>query len=282
VITFQNCNAEAVIKIGILAQRGPEITLQEWSGIAQYLTRELGEEVQVVPVDFSEVLSFCWREPQAFLVSDSWLYVRAKVLRGAKALVTLKYQNTSPMFGGVIFCREESPIHSLADLRGQRFMCVSFRSTGGWLFAKGVILQEGEMRPETDFAAVEEGLTDDAVVLAVRDRKAEAGTVRASILEAMHREGKIDMTTFRVLHPMNHDHFQDVCSTPLYPDSPVASLKNTPPELAERLRQALLSLPRGHPALEQARKIDLFLPALDYGPLEKLLTSLKLDPLKIR
>jgi phosphate/phosphite/phosphonate ABC transporter binding protein len=277
---WQHSDAEAVIKIGMLAQRGPEIALKEWSGIAQHLTEQLGEEVQIVPLKFTEVLDFCWNEPRGFLFANSWFYIRAKVLRGAQALVTVKYRGTNPWFGGVIFVRADSRINSLADLRQKRFMCVKFSSAGGWLFAKGVLMKEGEFVPEKDFAELKEGGTHDAVVYAVRDGKTDAGTVRTNILETMQREGKIDMKQHRVIHPMKHPDFDEVCSTPLYPDWPVASLKATPPDLAAKMREALLALPQGHPALEQARKIDRFVPALDYGPLEELLRFLKVDPFK--
>ncbi len=261
-ILFSFCSAEAVIKIGMLAQRGPEIAMREWGGIAQHLTSELGEEVQIVPLGFTEVLDFCWNEPQGFLFANSWFYVRAKVLRGAKALATVKYQGTSPWFGGTIFVRADSPVSSLADLKGKRFTCVKFSSAGGWLFAKGLIMKETGIVPEKDFADLREGQTHDGVVYTVRDGKADAGTVRTNMLESMQREGKIDMKEFRIVHPMRHPDFDDVCSTPLYPDWPVASLKNTPPQLASRMQQALLSIPQGHSALEQARKINVSYPHL--------------------
>jgi ABC-type phosphate/phosphonate transport system substrate-binding protein len=180
----------------------------------------------------------------------------------------------------VIFVKADSPISSLADLRQKRFMCVKYSSAGGWLFAKGVLVKEAGLNPEKDFAPLSEGLTHDAVVYAVRDGKTDAGTVRTNILETMQREGKIDMKQFRVIHPMKHPDFDEVCSTPLYPDWPVASLKETPPDLAAKMREALLALTPGHPALIQARKIDRFVPALDYGPLEQLLKTLKAEPFR--
>jgi phosphate/phosphite/phosphonate ABC transporter binding protein len=279
---WHDSDAQAVIKIGMLAQRGSEIALKEWGGIAQYLTQQLGEEVQIVPLNFGQVLDFCWNEPQSFLFANSWFYIRAKVLRGAKALVTVKYQGSSPWFGGVIFVKADSPINSLSDLRQKRFMCVKYSSAGGWLFAKGVLVKDAGLNPEKDFSQLSEGRTHDAVVYAVRDGKVDAGTVRTNILETLQREGKIDMKQFRVIHLMKHPDFSEVCSTPLYPDWPVASLKGTPPDLAAKMRAALLALPPGHPALEQARKIDHFLPALDYGPLEDLLKTLKAEPFRHR
>ncbi len=69
----------AEIRIGMLAQRGPEIALKEWGGIGDYLTDRMGEKVTVVPLRFTEVLDFCRNEPNSFLFVNSGFYIRAKV-----------------------------------------------------------------------------------------------------------------------------------------------------------------------------------------------------------
>jgi ABC-type phosphate/phosphonate transport system substrate-binding protein len=120
----------------------------------------------------------------------------------------------------------------------------------------------------------------DEVVYAVRDKKADVGTVRTNILETMQREGKISIQDFRVLNEMRHEALPELCSTPLYPDWPVASLGSAPPDLASRMKGALLAIPPGHPALEQARKIERFVDALDYGPMEDLCRLLNVDPFR--
>ncbi len=115
-------------------------------------------------------------------------------------------------------------------------MCVKFSSAGGWLFEKGVIVRGGIV-PERDCGKLVEGRTHDAVVYAIRDKKADVGTVRTNILESMQREGKIDMKDFTIIHPMKHPDFSEVCSTPLYPDWPFASLSKSPPEVTEKLKK---------------------------------------------
>jgi two-component system, LuxR family, sensor histidine kinase TtrS len=270
----------AEIKIGMLAQRGPEIALKEWSGINDYLTNRMGEKVTVVPLGFTEVLDFCRNEPGSFLFVNSCFYIRAKILRGAKALVTAKYQGSGAMFGGVIIARRDSGIATLNDIVGKTLMCVKFSSAGGWLFQKGVIVKGG-MVPERDCTKIVEGRTQDAVVYAIRDKKADVGTVRTNILESMQREGKIDMNDFVIIHPMKHPDFPEVCSTPLYPDWPLASLSKTSPEVAEKLKNALLALEPGNLALEQARHLERFIPALNYQPLEDLMRFLQVDPFRL-
>lgn len=271
--------AQAEIKIGMLAQRGPDIALKEWGGIGDYLTQRMGDKVTIVPLAFTEVLEFSRNEPSAFIFVNSGFYVRAKVLRGAKALVTAKYKGSGASFGGVIFARRDSGISTIDDLRHKILMCVKFSSAGGWLFQKGVLVEDG-LIPEKDCAKLVEGKTHDAVVYAVMNKKADAGTVRTNILESMQREGKINMNDFVIIHPVKHPDFPEVCSTPLYPDWPLASLKKTSPEVAEKMKQALLAMEPGNPALEQARKLERFIPALDYDPLEALMRRLQVDPFR--
>ena len=271
--------AHAEIKIGMLAQRGPETALKEWGGMADYLTEQMGDKVTVVPLRFTEVLDFCREQPDAFLFANSWFYIRAKVLRGAKALVTAKYKGSGAMFGGVIFARRDSGISTVDDIRGKVLMCVKYSSAGGWLFQKGVIVRGG-ITPEKDCRRLLEGRTHDAVVYAVRDKKADVGTVRTNILESMRREGKIAIDDFVIIHPVKHPDFPEICSTPLYPDWPLASLGKTPPEVAEKMKNVLLGMELGNPALEQARKLEKFVPALDYEPLEDLMRFLKVEPFR--
>ncbi|MGO9567684.1 MAG: phosphate/phosphite/phosphonate ABC transporter substrate-binding protein, partial [Desulfomonilaceae bacterium] len=182
---------------------------------------------------------------------------------------------------GVIFTRKDSGINSLADIRGKVLMCPKLSSPGGWLFQKGVIVKAG-ITPEKDLEKLIETAQEshDEVVFAVRDKKADVGTVRNNILETMQREGKINMQDFLVLNQVKHPEVSEACSTPLYPDWPVAALGKTPPELADKMKKALLAVPPGHPALEKARKIDRFVDALDYGPMEELCRLLKVEPFR--
>jgi len=106
------------------------------------------------------------------------------------------------------------------------------------------------------------------------------GTVRTGILETLQAENKIRMSDFRVIHRVRHEGFPQLCSTPLYPDWPVYSLRHTPPETVAKMKKALLAIPDVHPALWQAGKIERFLEPLDYGPMEELCRLLKVEPFR--
>ncbi|MFC1835805.1 phosphate/phosphite/phosphonate ABC transporter substrate-binding protein [Thermodesulfobacteriota bacterium] len=206
------------------------------------------------------------------------VFVRAKVKRGAKALVTVKNRGSGVLFGGVIFTKKDGGINGMSDLRGKALMCPKFSSAGGWIFQKGVIVKAG-IKPEADCSRLLEGRTHDAVAYAVRDGKADVGTVRTNVLERMKQAGKIDIKQFKILHPVRHQGFPELCSTPLYPTWPIASLRDTPTNRAAELKAALLSMPPDHPALTPCR-VEKFEEAQDYGPLEELLKFVKADPFR--
>jgi len=275
--------AQAEIKIGMLAQRGPETALKEWGGIADYLTGKLNEKVVIVPLSFTDFMDFCHNNPNAFIFTNPWFYVKAKVVKGGKALVTVKYQRSGDKFGSVIFTRNDSGINTIQDLRGKVLMCPKLSSPGGWLFAKGEIVRNGIV-PEKDLKQILETAKEshDEVVYSVRDKKVDVGTVRTNILETMQREGKINIADFRVLNSMKHEGFPELCSTPLYPDWPVASLRDSPTEVATRMKRALLDIPTGDPALQQARRIEKFVEAANYGPMEELCKFLQVPPFRRR
>ena len=270
--------AGAEIKIGILAKRGPEVVQKRWSALGTYLGESLGRPVTFVPLKFTDIMPWTRDNIDQFLFANSWFYVRANVRRGAAALVTVKNKGTGTSFGGVIFAGRGRGITDLAGIRGKKVMCPKFSSAGGWIFQKGVMVKAGIL-PEKDADILLEGRTHDAVVIAVKDGKADVGTVRTNVLERMNEERKININDFTILHPVHHEGFPERCSTPLYPTWPIASLRDTPPNVARRLKEALMSIPPGHPALDPC-KVDRFVEALDYGPLEELLRFLKTEPFR--
>ncbi|MFH0824885.1 MAG: phosphate/phosphite/phosphonate ABC transporter substrate-binding protein, partial [Pseudomonadota bacterium] len=232
------CTAHAEIKLGVLAHRGPETTMKEWGALADYLSAEMGEKVTVIPVKFSQFLDFCDAEKAAFIFANPWYYVRAKVLKNAKALATVEYEGAGTRFGGVIIARKDSGITKVQDMVGKVVMVPRLQSPGGWLFQKGVIVEAG-ISPEKQFKALLEtaGESHDEVVISIKERKAEVGTVRTGILEAMQREGKISLSEFNIINKIQHPDFPFVCCTPLYPDWPIAALGEVPAWASARMER---------------------------------------------
>ncbi|MBW2740828.1 MAG: response regulator, partial [Deltaproteobacteria bacterium] len=143
-------------------------------------------------------------------------------------------------------------------------------------------LKEMGIDPYRDFKDLKFIGTQDAVVYAVRDGKVDAGTVRADTFIRMHAEGKINLEDFYVPH--EHGEKSIDCppfphSTRGYPEWPMAKVKHTPDELAEKVAIALIEMPSDSPAAIAAKCGGWTIP-MNYQPVHECLRYLKVGPYK--
>jgi len=249
------------VRIGVLAKRGKEHCLAKWGLTAEYLTREVpGCSFTISPLTYDEIKRAVRRGEVAFALANPALYVEFEKFHGANRLVTLVNNEVDKrwtLYGGVIFHRaDREDIRQLTDLEGKSFMAVHENSFGGWLAAWRELKEHG-IDPYRDLSSLGFSGTHDAVVHAVRDGRADAGTVRTGTLEHMAQEGKIRLEDFRVL---GHDHAgKETCfypfkhSTDTYPEWPMVALAHTSDELAEKVAAALLAMPADSSAARAAQ-----------------------------
>lgn len=276
-----------IVKIGVLAKRGPERCLEKWTPTTRYLSDNIpGNTFEIVPLGFKEINPTVERGDVDFVLVNPSMYVEVETYYGASRIATLKNRRTAgvyTVFGGVIFCRSDrDDMKCLTDLKGKRFMGVRENSLGGW-FAAWREMKEVGIDPHSDFKSLDFGGTHDAVVYAVRDGKADAGTVRTDTLERMAEEGKICMEDFHVLE---HDHIgEKVCefpfkhSTDMYPEWPFVKAKHTSDELAEKVAVALINMPADCPAAKAAKCAGWTIP-MNYRPVCECLKELRVGPYK--
>ncbi|MBA3033601.1 MAG: PhnD/SsuA/transferrin family substrate-binding protein [Gammaproteobacteria bacterium] len=272
----------ADVSIGVLALRGPEKTLETWSATASYLEQQLpGNTFKIVPLGFEEVRLAVRQGRVDFILSNSSYYVELESLYGVSAIATLKNRfigsTGHSTFGGVIFTRaDRKNIRTLADLRKKTFAATDPSSFGGWHVGWRELQRQG-LNPQRDFAQFSFAGTHDAVVYAVRDGRADAGTVRTETLELMVAEGKIRLDDYYVLNPQRVAGFPPLLSTPLYPEWPLARLRHVPEALAIRVAIALMQMPADAPAALAGNISGWTLP-LNYQPVHEALRELRIGP----
>lgn len=270
--------ASAEFKIGVLAKRGAEVAIKQWGPTADYLTDKLGEKVTVIPLKFEAIEPMVKDGNIDFLLANSSFFVEMEKKYKARAIANMVNSvGGKPMdvFGGVIFVKKDSPIQTIADIRGKKFMVVDFSSFGGAHMAWRLLLENG-IDPQKDTAAFLEGQKHDNVVLAVLNGVADAGTVRSDTLERMQEEGKIKMEDFRIINQI-HDDFPFVHSTQLYPEWPMVALAHVGEDAATKVAEALKAMPADSPAAK-AGKIFGWKEAGDYASVRECLTVIKYGP----
>lgn len=267
--------SHAEFKIGVLAKRGASVCMAQWGATGDYLTEKTGEQCTIIPLKFEDVEPAVKDGRIDFVLANSAFYVELKKKYNVRAVATLiNSMNGKAVkeFGGVIFVRKDSPIKTLQDIKGKKFMCAEFSSFGGAHAAWRLLLENG-IDPTKDCAAFLEGGKHDNVVLAVKNGVVDVGTVRTDTLERMQDEGKISMDEFRIIHKVEDD-FPFVHSTRLYPEWPLVALEKTDPALVNKVVAALKSMPSDSEAAKRAKIVGWTDP-LDYTPVEECLKTIK-------
>jgi len=271
------------ILIGVLANRGHEICLQEWSPTAEYLSSTLYPlKFQIVPLGFDKIFTAVKEKKVSFIAANPSYYAYLEYNNLATRIVTLQLPGKDapqPLFGGVIFTlKNRDDINSINDIKGKKIAAVNEQSLGGWHAALKEILEEGII-PERHFKEIIFSGTHDAVAKAVISGQVDAGTVRSSQLERMAVEGILDISDIKVINDQsgNYPGYPYLISTKLYPEWPLAALPENRNELNKKVAVALLNMDYTDPAALALNGAGWAI-AQDYGSVHELLKALKMSP----
>jgi len=274
---------DAPVKIGVLAIRGPQQCLASWSPTAEYLTRQVaGRRFIIVPLAHEQIYLSAEAGAVDFILSNPVFYVGLERWYQANRIATLKERRANggySRYGGVIFGRKDrEEIRTLSDLKGKSFMAVAESSLGGWLMAWRELKEKG-IDPYRDFRELRFGETHDRVVFAVRDRVVDVGTVRTSTLEDLNAEGIIDLDDFYVFSRLHEPEGPApyLFTTREYPNWPMAKVRRTSDDMAEKVAVALLKMPPDSPAATAAGCAGWTIP-LNYQSVHDCLKALKVGP----
>jgi diguanylate cyclase (GGDEF)-like protein/PAS domain S-box-containing protein len=270
------------VRIGVLAVRPKPQTLAQWQPLMVVLKQAIPERDFVVEaMDYLELEAAVSNRQLDFVLTNPGHYVKLTKRHGLSApLATLLADEggqRSSVFGGVIFTRaDQVAVTSLQDLQDKTIAIVGASSLGGYQMQALVLKQAGIHLPQ-DAQLLTTGMSHDAVIHAVLDGRAEVGFVRTGVLEAMVREGQLDMTKIKVLNPQNQSDFPAQSSTPLYPEWPFSYMPNTDEDLARQVAASLFLL-HTNTASTQAMGIRGFAVPADYTSVSELLRELRAPP----
>jgi phosphate/phosphite/phosphonate ABC transporter binding protein len=257
--------AQQPVRFAVLAKRGVEKAMMQWSATGDYLSKKLKREVRIVPLKFVEIEKALKKKSIDFLLANPAFYARFEKKYNLKAITTMVNKKgfvALNEFSGVIFVRNDSKIQDLQDIRGKHYMCVKYSSFGGAYMALRLLIENG-IDPKKDCASYTQGGTHDNVVMAILQRKVDVGTVRSDTLERMAAEGTIRMDAFRIINE-SRDGFPFVHSTQLYPEWPIAACQTTDPKLSKDFAKAMILLNSTHKAMKDAKVYSWTYPA-KYG-----------------
>jgi diguanylate cyclase (GGDEF)-like protein/PAS domain S-box-containing protein len=273
--------AEAGLRLGVLAFRPKEQVLRQWQPLADHLQIALGRPVTLSVYDPPELEASVAADSVDVVLTTPSHFIALKQRYGLSAALATQITRAGvrdlSVFGGVAFTRvDTTAINGWADLVGKRIAITSNDFTGGYQMQAFEMLQSG-LAPPNPSQLLITGMPQDLPVEAVLHGGADAGFVRAGVLEALVREGKLDMARIKVIHPVDAPPFPYVRSTRLYPEWPVVVMPQVDERLVRQLAVALLSLPADSMAARTAGIAGFSTPA-DYTPVQAMMQQLRVPP----
>ena len=270
------------VRIGVLAFRSKPQILAQWQPLADALKKAIPHrdfEVQAfLPAELeaaaaSRQLDFMLTNPGHFVLLNRTIGLSAPL---ATLVMTESGQRTA-VFGGVIFTRaDHSAISTLTDIKGKTVATVGRESLGAYQMQAFEFSRAG-IRVGEDTKLLVTGFPHDKVLDAVLSGKADVGFMRTGVLEAMDREGKLDLKNFKIINRQNLPGFPVLASTRLYPEWPFVALPQTDEDLSREVVAALF-LMKENSDVARALSIRGFAVPADYSPVVDLLRELRMPP----
>jgi len=249
-----------VLRVGFVPAEDAQQVMQNAQPIVEILRRQLGMEVQpFVATDYTGVVEALRvnKLDIAFLTPAS--YVLAK--NEANVKVVLKSERKGiPFLYAAIITRADSGIKTLDDLRGKSFAFGDSLSTTGNIIPRRMFKERG-IDPVRDFKQVLYSGGHDATVLAVLNRKVDAGATYANSPDSndtawmRYLKNSEDVKKIRAI----------AFSEPIPADNLVVSA-SLDEAIAKKIEVIFVELsrdPEGKKMLRDLYQIDGFVPATD-------------------
>jgi phosphate/phosphite/phosphonate ABC transporter binding protein len=216
------------VRVAILPLYSAITLYDRFDPLMRYLSKRTGREFKlVIPRDFEDFFAIIERGDADYSYSNPYIYIQLANRGLLTAFANTVLEESGDIFRGIIITHRDSPIHTLADLKGRDIMVVSYRSAGGFL-AQQLFLAENGIDVFRDLR-LREGKRQEEVILNVYRRTTDAGFVRESALDVLSEE--IDLNRVRVL-----------ARTPYIPNWPFAATKRTSRDLTLLVQRSLIEL----------------------------------------
>jgi phosphonate transport system substrate-binding protein len=254
--------------VGFVPAEDAQQVIQNAQPIIDILQKELGMEVQpFVATDYTGVVEALRGDKLdiAFLTPAS--YVLAKNEANVKVVLKSERQG-SPYYYAAIITRADSGIRKLEDLRGKTFAFGDPLSTSANVFPRKMFHEAG-IDPARDFKQVLYSGGHDATVLAVLNRKVDAGATYANSPDSN------DTAWMRYLkNPEDVKKIRAIAFSEPIPADNLVINAHLDESIAKKVPAIFLDLsrdPKGKKMLRDLYQIDGFVPATDqdYDPVRR-------------
>ena len=223
------------LRVSAIPDEAPTELQRKFKPLGDYLQRETGMDVQFTPVtDYAAVVEGLANNKIDLAWLGGFTFVQAK-LRTQGGALPIVQRAEDEKFTSRFIVPTDSPVKSLAELKGKTFAFGSPSSTSGHLMPRYFLMKAG-INPDSDFKAVAFSGAHDATVAFVASGRAEGGVLNASVMDKLVESGNPNAAKVRVL-----------ATTPPYYDYNWTVRPGLDPALTKKLADAFLRLDPARP-----------------------------------
>ena len=229
-------NKKTVIKFGVVARYSPRLIYQGYQPIMDYLTEETDYCFELkLSKTYSEALNFLKTDSVQIASLGTCSYIEANKTFGAHCILKPLNSEGKPFFKGIIIVRDDSPIKTLKDLKGKKFVFASKKATAGFLIPKKAMYQSGVyLKDLSGYVNIEH---HNSVVRAVLRGEYDAGAVKDIIAYKNKEKG------LRFIYTSDN-----------IPSVPIAIGATSDKAMVNQVKEALLKLDPNNPDQKELMK----------------------------
>jgi len=282
IVDYSYCFADIKeIRIGVLSFRPIEISKKQWQPTADYLNSKIPEyNFTITPLNYPDLDLAVNRRQFDFVLTNPEHYITIREDHGVNAIATLMPSiggHPYSTFGGVIFARSDrNDINEIDDIKNKVVASPTKQSVGGYSMQIWTLLKKGLLKDQIKQFHFT-GMPHDNVVQEVIAGKADVGFVRTGVIEAMARDGKIQLDQIKILNRQPPDKFPLLLSTDLYPEWPFVAELDVPQSLIKIVALTLLNIEPNDKAAQIGQYYG-FSSTGDYSSIESLMKRISENP----
>jgi phosphonate transport system substrate-binding protein len=264
VLALAACDRRAtrpkVLRVGFVPSENVQQVAQNAQPLVELMSRRLALDVEpFVATDYTGVVEALRSDKLDLAFLSPASYVLAREEAGVRVLLK-SHRRGSPYYHAAIITHAESGIQTLGDLRNKTFAFGDPLSTTGHVVPRKMFKEYG-IDPAKDFGGVIYSGGHDATVLAVLNRKVDAGATFAN-----SPDGKDAAWIQYLKDPTERQRIRAIAYSEPIPADNLAASSRLEPELVKKIVELFLSLsedPAGRKMLRDLYQIDGFVAADD-------------------
>jgi phosphonate transport system substrate-binding protein len=230
------CAQANVLRVSAIPDEAPSELQRKFKPLGEYLKAKTGMDVQFTPVtDYAAVVEGLASKKIDLAWLGGFTFVQARLRTEGQALPIVQRAEDAK-FTSRFIVPLDSPIRTVADLKGHTFAFGAPSSTSGSLMPRYYLQQQGIV-PERDFKTVAFSGAHDATVAFVASGRAEAGVLNASVMDKLVEAKNPNAEKVRVL-----------ATTPPFFDYNWTVRPGLDPAVTKKLADAFLALDASKPA----------------------------------